>query len=368
MPVQSHVKEMRMRSGISAAELARQIGVSRQTVYAIEDGKFIPNTAVALKLARVLDVRVDELFSIDEPEDKASRSLTADWLGASRASDGQLVRLSWVHNRLIAVPASPLPAFFPAADAVIESATSKSISMATGIDLPADGKRLVLAGCDPALSLLSEPLHRSGMEILPVSCSSRRALQWLKDRKVHIAGSHLLDHKSGDYNVAVVRRLLPDRPVQIITFALWEQGLLVKRGNPKGIRDIADLGRPDVTLINREKGSGSRDLLDTALRRLGIPSEQVKGYRSVAGSHLAAAYTVATGSADCCIAPQSAARCFGLEFIALAVERFDLVLSRRSLEMPATKVLLDLLNGSGFQRKLRELTGYDTSRTGHIVD
>jgi molybdate-binding protein len=139
------------------------------------------------------------------------------------------------------------------------------------------------------------------------------------------------------------------------------------RANPKAIRSIADLGAKRVTLMNREKGSGSRDLLDTGLRETGISSEQVRGYNSVAGGHLAAAYAVASGTADCCIAPRSAARCFGLDFIPLAVERFDLSFTRSSLELPAAKALLDTLNRSHFRKKLQCLAGYDTTHTGQVL-
>jgi putative molybdopterin biosynthesis protein len=122
-----------------------------------------------------------------------------------------------------------------------------------------------------------------------------------------------------------------------------------------------------VTLVNREKGSGSRDVLDTGLRKLGIKPEQVKGYHSIAEGHLAACYAIAAGAADCCIAPRSAARCFGLDFVPLAVERFDLSFARASLELPAARALLDLLSQSRLRKKLQSIAGYDTAHTGEIL-
>jgi molybdate-binding protein len=119
--------------------------------------------------------------------------------------------------------------------------------------------------------------------------------------------------------------------------------------------------------MNREKGSGSRDLLDTGLRQFGIEAENVRGYDAIAYSHLAAAFTVASGAADCCIAPRSAARCFGLGFIPLAAERFDLALAQASLNLPATRALLDTLNRSHLQKKLHSIAGYDTSHTGDVL-
>ncbi len=119
--------------------------------------------------------------------------------------------------------------------------------------------------------------------------------------------------------------------------------------------------------MNREKGSGSRDLLDNGLREAGIQPERIKGYHSSAAGHLAAASAVSTGMADCCIASRSAALCFGLHFVPLAVERFDLVFPKPSLELPAGKAVLDVLNRAQLRRKLQAVAGYDTVHTGEIL-
>ncbi len=325
----------------------------------------MPNTTVSLQLSRALEVAVEEIFSLSDP--KATEPISADLLPGDHAKEGQLVRVCRVNERVLAIPASLVPAYLPPADGIIESRTSLSVSVKTSTGLPEDGKRLLLAGCDPALSLLHDALHTPGIEIISVPCSSRRALQWLKQGRVHAAGSHLLDRTTGDYNVPIIRRLLPTASVRVVTFAVWEQGLVLPHGNPKSIRSIADLAGNDVTFINREKGSGSRDLLDHDLRRLGIRFEQVRGYNSIAQGHLAAAYAVAAGTADCCIAPRSAARCFGLDFVPLAVERFDLSLPEASLELPAASALLELLNRSHLRNKLRCIAGYDTAHTGEIL-
>jgi putative molybdopterin biosynthesis protein len=363
--VRTRLQEIRTSQRVSAADLARRVGVTRQTIYAIEDGTYVPNTTVSLRLSRALDVTVEEIFFI--AEESASEPIRADLLPGDPAAEGQLVRVCRVDKRVIAVPISFPPAYLPAADGTIESRTRRTVSINSPAGLPEDGKRLLLAGCDPALSLLNHALRTSGMEIIGIPCSSRTALLWLKQGKVHAAGSHLLDRTTGDYNLPIIRRLLPNGSVRVVTFAMWEQGLVLPRGYPKSIRSLADLARKDVTLINREKGSGSRDLLDAGLRQLGIPSQQVKGYNSIADGHLAAAHAVTAGSADCCIAPRSAARCFGLDFIPLAVERFDLSFTQASLELPATKALLDLLNRSPLRRKLQSIAGYDTAHTGDVL-
>jgi molybdate-binding protein len=272
-----------------------------------------------------------------------------------------------VNQRLVAVPTTFLPAYLPPADAIVESRKKLSVRIKSSVVLPQDGTRLLLAGCDPALSLLHDALRPSGIEIISVPAASRLALQWLKQGRVHAAGSHLLDRATGNYNLPIIRRLLPKASVRVITFAVWEQGLLVRRGNPNGIRSVADLAGNRLKVVNREKGSGSRDLLDSNLREFGIPFKQVNGYDSIAQGHLAAAYAVAAGNADCCIAPRSAARCFGLDFVPLAVERFDLSFTQASLDSPAGKAFLDVLQRSHFRRKLESIAGYDTAHTGEVL-
>ncbi len=365
MLIRGRLQEIRKARGISAADLARRVGVSRQTIYAIEDGSFVPNTAVSLQLSRALEVTVEEIFSIADEQEL--EPIQANLLAASEAENGQLVRLCRVNERVQAIPVSSLPVYLPAADGTIESQTCSTVSVKSTVGLPEEGKRLLLAGCDPALSLLNEALRPSEFEVISVLSPSRRALQWLKQGCVHAAGAHLLDRSTGTYNLPIIRRLLPNSSVRVVTFAMWEQGLILRRGNPKSIRSVADLGRKDVRLINREAGSGSKDLLDSALRQLGISSEQVKGYGTIAEGHLAAAYAVASGTADCCIAPRSAANCFGLDFVPLAVERFDISFTQASFELPAAKALLETLNRSRLKKKLQSIAGYDTAHTGEVL-
>ena len=366
MRIHALLQEVRKARGLSAAELAKRVSVTRQTIYAIEDGSFVPNTAIALGLARELDVSVEQLFALDqEPKAEAVQAeLVAGKSGG--AKEGQLVRLCRVNKRLMASPLPSFPAYLPAADGVVSGKSRARISVRSTVDFSGD-KRLLLAGCDPALSLLTELLDRSGIEIIASPCSSRAALEWLKQGRVHAAGSHLFDSATGEYNVPVVKRLFPRDNVRVVTFAAWEQGLVLARGNPKGIRQIADIASNRAVLINREKGSGSRDLLDKSLRKAGIAVRRIAGYTNYAPGHLAAAYAVANGTADCCVATRSAARCYGLDFVPLAVERFDLSLFKTSLELPAAKALLNLLNSSGLKRKLEAIAGYDTAHTGQVL-
>lgn len=362
------LKEIRQARGISAADLAARAGVRRQTIYAIESGSFSPNTAIALRLARALNAAVEEIFSIGDA-DSDTVTVQAGLLvpDARKTGVGELVRLCRIRERVLAVPASSIPAYLPLADGVIARSSRNIASVEAAAALPESGKRLLLAGCDPALSVLTDLLAPAGIEIIAVPCPSRRALEWLKQGRIHAAGSHLLDRASGEYNLPVINHLFRKLTVRVVTFASWEEGILVRRGNPKAIRSLADLSRKNVTMINRGKGSGSRDLLDHGLRALGIAASAVTGYASLATGHLSAAYAVANGAADCCIASRSAARCYSLDFLPLAFERFDLVFANSSLELPAARAVLDLLNRPILRKKLQAIAGYDTNRTGEIL-
>lgn len=192
-------------------------------------------------------------------------------------------------------------------------------------------------------------------------------MNWLKERRVHIAGSHLEDAQTGEFNLPFVRRQFPDEDFTIVTFARWEEGFVVPKGNPKGLRNAADLAKDGVSFVNREPGSGSRALLDRLPAQSGVSRTQVKGYDRIAYGHLAAAYRVASGEADCCLATRSAAQVFGLDFVALRSERYDLVMLRKTLDLPAIQAFLDILQRTVLRRKLEVLAGYDTAQTGTVL-
>jgi putative molybdopterin biosynthesis protein len=205
------------------------------------------------------------------------------------------------------------------------------------------------------------------VEIVSAAASSKLALSWLKEGKVHIAGSHLEDARTGEFNMPYVRSEFPDGDVIVITFARWEEGFVVAPGNPKKVTRAEDLARKTLRLINREPGSGSRALLDKLLHGAGLPASKVLGYDKVAFGHLAAAYAVVAGDADVCVATRSAAQTFALDFVPLHSARYDLVMRKRTAELPAVKAFLDVLHRATLRRKLEVLAGYDTSQTGALV-
>ncbi len=362
--IQAQLKAIREERNLPASELARRIRVSRQTIYAIEEGSFVPNTAIALRLARELEVPVEDLFSLcDEPP----REVTAELLAGTLFKPGkdQPVRLCSVGNRQIAVLAPAVSTYLPEADGVIESYAGRSVRVKYAGPVPEKEETLVIAGCDPALSFVEDLLGASGFRVVTVPCASRKALEWVKEGRVHVAGSHL--RVDAEYNIPAVKRMFPKGKMRIVAFAAWEEGLIVKHGNPKNIQSIADLGRKGISIVNREKGSGSRALLDSGLVKTGIAGTSLAGYKCEAPGHLPAAYTVACGSADCCIATRAAARCFGLDFVPLSAERFDLVMTKATLESTAGIALVDLLNRSKLRKKLQLLAGYDISQTGSVL-
>lgn len=371
METKTQLNEIRQQRGISASDLAKRAGVSRQTIYAIEAGDYVPNTALALQLAQILEVRVEDLFQLANTSPTIPEPIPVDLLGTNgKAQSGQPVQLCRVGKRTVGVSAMPQPLMLPLADGVIVAASARGGPAEVQVfeSHPEDAKRLLVAGCDPGISLLAQHLGRfNDVDVVIAPSSSQQALEWLKEGKVHVAGSHLRDQASGEYNVPAVQRMFPKGAVKVVTFAIWEQGLVVAAGNPKNVREVADLARKNVRIINREQGAGSRELLDRLLRQAGVSTQQVKGYERIASGHLPAALAVSQGEADCCIATRSAARAFGLSFVPLATERYDLVLRRQWSKLPAVDALLDTLNRATIRRKLELLAGYDTHHTGEVL-
>lgn len=368
--VENRLAQTRKSRGVSAADLARRVNVSRQTIYAIEAGTYVPNTEVALNLARELGVTVDELFSLQMGGQKSPESLATEVLSVGPPTKGQAVRICRIGSRWISVPASASPYYMQEADGVIKRTgrTNHRAELVVFAKEEASQKRLLLAGCDPATGILSRMVERSsGVEIVSAAASSKLALTWLSEGKVHIAGSHLEDPKTGEFNLPFLRKQFPGEDFRVVTFARWEEGLVIAAGNPKGVHKVEDLARKHLRFVNREPGSGSRALLDKLLEKTGVDAQNIQGYDRIALGHLAAAYCVVSHDADVCLATRSAAQTFGLDFIPLSSERYDLVMRRKTSELPIVKAFLDVLQRATLRRKLEILAGYDTSETGKVL-
>jgi molybdate-binding protein/DNA-binding XRE family transcriptional regulator len=362
--VRSNLAEARQQRGIPAAELAKRAGVSRQTIYAMEAGDYIPNTSVALRLARILEVSVEDLFQLEAEEPEPPKTVRAELIGAHDLFAGSPVELCRVDERMVGVPAVPAPWQLLPADGVLVNPKRSTVQLLREEEREA---RLLIAGCDPAAPVLARRLQRAGVCLVSASVNSSVALDLLNKRMAHVAGTHLTDERRAERHPTGASRDASKSGSAVFAFALWEEGFVVARGNPKGIHGIEDLARRGVRLVNREKGSGSRQLLDRKLEAAGIPKESVRGYEDESPGHLPAAWRVYAGAADCCIATRSAARPFGLDFLPLTSERYDLVIRNEHLELAAMERLLETLTQAAFRRELEALCGYDTRETGRRI-
>jgi putative molybdopterin biosynthesis protein len=224
---------------------------------------------------------------------------------------------------------------------------------------------MVVGSHDVALDVLADFLRRCHPRAALASAhvGSLGGLLALRRGEAHMAGIHLLDEATGEYNVSYIRQYLPYRTVTLVTLAHREQGLLVPPGNPKGIGAIADLGRADVLFINRQRAAGTRLLLDYELRRAGLISQQVRGYEREVYTHMAVAISVATGTADAGLGILAAARAVGLDFVPVARERFDLAVPEEHMYSPLVEQALAVLDRQDFKDAVAALGGYDMSET-----
>ncbi len=224
-----------------------------------------------------------------------------------------------------------------------------------------------LGSHDLTLDLMAQFLAERGSRLASANVGSLGGLIALRRGEAHLAGSHLLDPASGEYNLAYVQQYLPETPVVILALVEREQGLMTARGNPKGLRDLRDLAREDVTFVNRQRGAGTRLLLDYHLEEAAIPSEKVRGYEREEYTHLAVAAAVASGRADCGLGIRAAAQALGLDFIPLFHERYDLIIPREHYASAHLAPLLELLDHPAFREAVEALPGYSTQPMGKII-
>jgi putative molybdopterin biosynthesis protein len=236
---------------------------------------------------------------------------------------------------------------------------------------PAEIKRTIVAigSHDLTLDLLAQSLaaRGEGLRLTSANVGSLGGLIALRRGEAHLAGSHLLDPETGEYNTSYVRRYLPDEDVVLITLAKREQGWILPQGNPKEISTWADASRRDVRIVNRQRGAGTRVLLDYELERLGVKPEAVRGYGREEYTHLAVAAAVASGTADAGLGIRAAARALDLHFVPLAQERYDLVIPRRHYESELLQPLLQLLSDNTFRDSVAAMPGYEVTPMGKLV-
>jgi len=216
---------------------------------------------------------------------------------------------------------------------------------------------------DLAMELLASQLSNQ-FDVLTLPVGSLDGLVALRQNLCNLSGAHLLD-QGGEYNLPFIRHFFPDRAMQVITLAHREQGLMTAAGNPKAVRSLADLPRTDVTLINRNPGSGTRLWLDRQLQEQDIPTDSINGYGNAVSTHTECAHMVQAGKADVALGLRAAAGQFGLDFTPLFHERYDLVFTKEQSSLLSP--LLDALQTSAFRRGVEALTGYEVTHTGEQI-
>ena len=378
--IRNRLREYRLGLGLSQADLASRVDITRQALYAVEMNQYLPGTEVALKLATILGCTVEDLFLIEARDE----IIEADWVGNRQVGeDSARVKIASVDGRVLAKPVSDLGGvlnYAVPADGIQLGRGSKSSRVPGSSNriyaqllkpLKDIERQIVVAGCDPAIFLAGEHIRQHGGDasVLGWGMGSLAALQALKRGEVHVAGIHVVDHRSGVYNLPFLRRYLKGHHVTVIRFAAWEEGLLIPKGNPKKVCRIEDLARASVRLINREQGAGARFLLDHLLAQSGISIKKIRGYETQSFSQLELGRSVAEGNADVGIGAQAIGVFYDLDFIPLQEERYDLVIPTKYLHShPGMQMFLDTLVTRGFRQEIEALGGYDMKEIGKIIE
>lgn len=304
---------MNQDEALTAEEVARLLKVSRGTVYALKDKGELPSFLVGRKL-RFTRKAVQEYIERDQP------------LGEN--------------------PGREVP--FVAAAHQPES--------------------FVICGQDIILDALSNYMNQAGVPSLRSYVGSYDALTALYKDEVQLASSHLWDGETDTYNVPFVRRLLPGVPAVVVNLTYRTQGFYVAKGNPLGLKTWEDLARPGIRIVNREKGAGSRILLDEHLRMAGINPQELEGYDNEVQSHIAVASTVARGRVDVAVGSEKIARQVdGLDFVPLQKERYDLVFKKKDIDTRPMRALMGILETGILKEEFSSLGGYDTTDMGKIM-
>jgi molybdate-binding protein len=327
-------------------------------------------------LASVLACRVEDLFNLVAAEDIVEGKLIGHLPQSDMKALPIRVKVSTVGSKTVVRPVTGLGemlSFTVPADGYIVEAHGQTSGATVRVRLSRDRQAIEqaisVAGCDPAIFLAGEHMRRrkDQTSLVGWTMGSMAALHALQRGEVHVAGLHLFDPTTGESNLPFLRRALKGPNYEVVTFATWEEGLLVRPGNPKSIHVAADLVDPLVTLVNREEGAGARLLLDQRLRAAGINSDQVKGYGTIVASHFEVARAIASRQADVGIGIRSAAQLFELDFVPLQAARYDLVVPKAYLKShPTLANLFDTIVSRPFRNEIEALGGYDTSETGTL--
>jgi len=224
---------------------------------------------------------------------------------------------------------------------------------------------------DPIIDEIADILIRNSGNINPVLISSSHvgsmgAISAVKNNEAHLGGIHLLDTQTGEYNISYIKKYFPNGGAVLIRGVIRDQGLMITAGNPRGIKGIEDL--PGLSYVNRQRGAGTRILLDYLLDKHGISPDQIYGYTREEYTHTAVAAAIASGTADCGMGIYSAARTYGLDFLHLWDEQYDFLVSASAADDPRLLKFIEVLRSDEFRRRLELMGGYKLYDTGQTVD
>jgi molybdate-binding protein/DNA-binding XRE family transcriptional regulator len=354
-PGGTRLRLARQARGLSQQQLAGVAGVTRQAVSAVESGHSDPSLRVALGLARALGMTVEELFGPGEPGDPVLARPVAPV-----SAPGSRVALATVGDTFVALPLDADLAArlgFGAAGGLMVGGGNQGAQIAVRPIGP-PRPTVVVAGCDPALPLLETPLALLDPPLAFAwwPCGSGEALRLAAAGLVHAAGVHRVGPGEGGSTSGI------PGGAEAVGFACWREGLVVRPG--AGVRGLDDVARQGLRLVNREPGAQARTLLDRERLRLGLEPSQLTGYDSLAAGHLQVAAAIVGGLADAGVSSEPAALAYGLDFIPLAEERFDLLLPAKHAASREVQGLLKVLTSPWLLAQLASLPGYDAARCG----
>lgn len=360
MSLVSDLRRRRADAGLSQGDLSTRVGVSRQALVAIEAGRQVPSTTLALLLARALRCEVEDLFRLPQgPRLEATIAVEAPQIGARLA-------VGRVDGRWVAHPVGADPR---TADGVLVEWNPAS---QTGLiepleDTAALEENTLVAGCAPLLGVLTDRLGRTHREAratwIPVD--SARALALLERRLVHAAGIHFADADDPQGHVEAAQRTLPGERSLIVNLAVWRQGLVVAGDNPRNIAAAEDLARPDVRYVVRNPGAQAQRLLERILHGVGRAAPCLRA--PVAADHREVAALVRWGVADVGVAIEAVAMTERLRFIPASQERFDLLIPHCRVDAGPVRRFVDLIDRPTFRAEASRLPGYDLSTAGHTT-
>lgn len=369
LPLHNNVKYYRQLAGLSQSQLAEHIGITRQAVSLIESGQNIPSTLVALRLARIFSLRVEDLFSEqlgDNDHDIWNVPQDTDIQLGDRVLPTFIGRRKVAHRFDILQQPQMLQQASEALS-VLEKLPGRQVR----IQYPSNTivkNWTIVSGCDIGLALLTS--HSTSAEIMRrirpfwLNTDNSKAIRQLYAGDIHIAAVHT---PLSDDNPPLKFTEKSSLDIRKIRFACWELGWIVQHGNPLGFQGVADLASSSFRIVNRPLGAGARSLLDSLLVEAQITPAKVNQYTFSVNGHLQVAQAISEGLADVGIGIASAAAAARLDFLPIQTEKCDLWIPADHFELEGVQRILETLTSDVFRQDLRNFGPYDVHNTGQIV-